>query len=344
MSDLVNGISIVICSYNGKKNLSPTLEHIAAQKNIESIPVELLLIDNASTDNTSAFAAEKWKELNSNLSFRIISEPKSGKAYASRTGFDAAKFAFILVCDDDNWLCDSYVKKAYDIMVADSSIGALGGKGVPAFEAQKPEWFDRHEILFAIGEQGNNGNIVGKQNLWGAGMIFKKEIWNKLNALDYKFFLNEQRKGNANWGGDDSELCEMIRMFGYKLWVDNSLTFQHYMPANRMTAEYVKSRFYGLGRSRLYLQAYTYCRTYKTMPGQHLKYPLWLDKWLHKTKDYVLQLPKYFFFEKEKLDEDHLKFLALRGEIAELWRIKNKYPEVFKYILELQEKVTALKK
>jgi glycosyltransferase involved in cell wall biosynthesis len=331
MSNPPNGVSIVICTYNGRKNLSPTLEHIALQKESSSIPVELLIIDNASTDNTSEFVSEKWASLHTNIPLRIIDEPRAGKAYASRTGFSAAQFAFIIVCDDDNWLCDSYVKDAYNIMSANTDIGALGGKGVPVFEAQKPEWFDKHEILFAIGNQGKD------ENLWGAGMVFRKEIWDTLTALDYKFFLNEKRSGSENWGGDDTELCEMIRMLGYKICVNNTMTFKHYMPQNRMTVAYVRS-------ARLYLQAYLYCRTHNNIPGEHLKYPLWLDKWVHKTKDYLKQLPKYIFYKGEKLDDDHLKFLALKGEIAELWRIKSKYNDVFTYIFEMQKKIAALKK
>lgn len=346
MSALEKGVSIVICTYNGKKNLAPTLEHIAAQKNVASIPVELLIIDNASTDNTTAFAQEKWKTLNSSIPLRIIQEPQSGKAYASRKGFNAAKHEFILVCDDDNWLCDSYVQHAYEIMTANPSIGVLGGTGIPVFEKQKPEWFDKYEVVFAVGKQGGgSGDVTDKVNaLWGAGMVFRKEAWNKLNELNYRFFLNAQRTGKTNWGGDDSELCEMIRMLGYRIWVEDDLTFKHYMPQNRMTAAYIKSRFYGLGRSRLYLQAYMHCRTHKTMPGQHLNYPLWFDKWIFRTKDYLKQLPNYIFYKDEKLDDEHLKFLALKGEIAELWRIKNKYTDVFSYILGMQEKINLLKK
>jgi len=345
MKEDLAGISIVICTYNGKGKLAPTLQHIAAQKGTENIPVEVLLIDNASTDGTAQFAHNTWQTLNTTIPLTVISEPKAGKANASITGFNVAQYRFILVCDDDNWLCADYVKKAFDIMTSSKTIGVLGGRSEPVFEGTEPEWFNRYARLFAAGPQSTkNGDVTDEIDfLWGAGMVFRKIVWTKLQQINYTFFLNETREGNSNWGGDDVELFEMIRMFGYRIWYDDSLTFKHYTPAGRATYAYLKSRYYGQGRSRVYLQAYLYCRTHDQMPANHLKYPLWLDKWQYKMRQYLKEWPSHLFESKTKVSDEYLKFIALRGELHELMLLKGNYNKVFEKILAIKKVINGQK-
>lgn len=335
------GVSIVICTYNGKKNLGPTLEHLARQKQISDIKVELLVIDNASTDGTSEFAAKHWQILNSPFDLRIVSEIKPGKGNASVTGFNASTNSFILVCDDDNWLHEDYLRKAYDVMIQNPQIGALGGKGEAVFETTEPNWFKKNEHIFAVGKQFSKS---GKQHgyLWGAGMVFRKEIWDNLTQLEYAFFLNEKREGNLNWGGDDSELCAMVTLMGYDIYYDDALSYQHYIPAKRASTDYLTSRYFGLGRSRIYVQAYDYCKTHHHPPGEHLKYPLWIDRYIHQTKLRLSMLPKVLFKQQEEANPEVLQYIALKGELYELWRIKNGYSDIFKKILAFKKAIENL--
>ena len=337
------GVSIVICTYNGKTNLSPTLEHIAAQQKINDVAVELLLIDNASTDGTTEFVQSKWATLQTSIALRIIQEPKPGKGNASVTGFNACKYEVIIVCDDDNYLCADYVKRAYDLMCANKNIGVMGGKSEPIFEDTKPVWFYAQQHIFAVGEQfDTNGKNVGF--LWGAGMVFRKTAWDTLQQLHYTFFLNEQRSGKLNWGGDDTELCEMITVLGYDLWYDNTLVLQHYMPKQRMTKEYLHSRYFGIGRSRIYTHAYVHCRLSNEVPKKELKYALWLDRYIHKTKERLQILPHIILKMSEEANQDVLNYISLKGELMELWRIKNNYTAVFRKILEIKKRIAELKK
>lgn len=344
MSGAAQGISIVICTYNGKKNLLPTLTHIAAQKGIENFPVELIIVDNASKDGTYEYVRDTWPTLQSSISLVLLQQPIPGKAFATRMGFDNCRYSYILVCDDDNWLCDTYLQQAYNIMSADDTIGILGGKGEAVFEESKPDWFDKYENIFAVGKQyPESGDVTNKvYTLWGAGMVIKKEAWDKLLSIGYEFLLNEKRDKKGNWGGDDSELCLMIVNMGYKMWVENNMSYKHFMPQNRMNLQYLKSRFFGLGRSRLYTHVYLVCRYHKKSPQDKLKYPLWLDRWLHKTKLYLKLLPKFMFTSNDSVSDEEADFLGLKGELYELWSLKRKYNDVFTFVLNMQAKIAVL--
>lgn len=55
-SEIRAGVSIVICCYNSASRLPETLQHIAEQEVAANISWEVIVVDNASTDNTQEIA------------------------------------------------------------------------------------------------------------------------------------------------------------------------------------------------------------------------------------------------------------------------------------------------
>ena len=345
MSDVSAGVSIVICTYNGKSKLGATLAHIAAQRGVENILIEVLVIDNGSTDGTREFAKQTWEMLNSEIPLQVIEETRPGKTNASKTGFSASRYNLIILCDDDNWLCEDYVNKAFHIMSANSLVGVLGGRGIAQFESVEPEWFARHMRLFAVGQQSlTQGDVTESIDFfYGAGMVFRKQAWNNLLKIKYSFFLNYEPGGAGNWGGEDIELFEMIRMMGYRVWYDDSLTFKHFMPTGRITYEYLKNKFYGVGRIRLYTRAFLYCAKHNEVPSKHFKYPLWLDRWQYQMRQYIKQWPRYLFQSQTQVSDEYLKFIALKGELHELMLLKENYNRIFEKTLAVKKQLTAVR-
>ena len=79
------GISIILCTYNGKSRLEPTLRHLALQRH--NIPCELIVVDNASVDGTKEFADTWWhKNGTKNILYRSVRQPDNlgSQQYASR--------------------------------------------------------------------------------------------------------------------------------------------------------------------------------------------------------------------------------------------------------------------
>lgn len=50
------GFSVIICCYNAVTRLKPTLEHIAGLKVPDGWAAELIIVDNNSSDDTTAYA------------------------------------------------------------------------------------------------------------------------------------------------------------------------------------------------------------------------------------------------------------------------------------------------
>jgi glycosyltransferase involved in cell wall biosynthesis len=236
---LPNGISVVICTYNGVARLQPTLEAIFTQKVDASIPWELIIIDNASTDGTTAFCQSLIDQYQFNDITRIIFEPKQGCNYSRLRGLNETNYKWLLFCDDDNHLFPDYIQKGWDILQQNESIGVLGGQGVALFESEKPSWFEQYCRSFAIGPQAKKeGQLQNRfTKLYSAGSFFRKE------AL--MFYYNQHfstimvgPKGNELTRGEDTEWCFLIQLVGYDLWYSSDLKFYHFMTNGRMTWEY----------------------------------------------------------------------------------------------------------
>lgn len=251
------GVSIIICTFNGKQRLSATLKHLAKQE--YDCEAEVILIDNASTDGTKAFADEWW-DLNGSgeLEYRSYIQPIPGKSYAQELGYDKARYEYLLICDDDNWLNPHYVQTAFEIMNSNAYIGALGGWCEAVFEKEKPHWFDKYARFFAVSRQGDEtGDITNKKGcLYGAGMVIRKSQWEYLNQLGFKPLLT-CRKGNSLSSGGDTEYSYVLRLLGYKIWFDERLYFKHFMPQGRLNLDYVKRIRKAISESNFVVSAYT---------------------------------------------------------------------------------------
>src|SRR5581483_7114235 len=100
----MNGVSLVICTYNGVERLEPTLHSIFAQKVSSAVSWEVIIIDNASTDNTNNFCLNLKEKEGFGGDFRVVLEEHQGAAYARARALKEAKYSWLLFCDDDNHL------------------------------------------------------------------------------------------------------------------------------------------------------------------------------------------------------------------------------------------------
>jgi dolichyl-phosphate beta-glucosyltransferase len=91
-------ISIVIPAYNEAQRLSASLASIQVYIETKPWPVEVLIVDDGSTDATAAIVEElavRWPAL------RLIRAPHRGKGAALSTGMLAATGSYIAIADAD---------------------------------------------------------------------------------------------------------------------------------------------------------------------------------------------------------------------------------------------------
>jgi glycosyltransferase involved in cell wall biosynthesis len=233
------GVSVVICTYNGAARLPQTLAHLAAQENTDAVAWEVLLVDNASTDDTVGVARRCWPA-DAPVPLRVVNEPQIGLSHARIKGFAEARYEIVSFIDDDNWVAGDWISRVSEIMSSDPTLGALNGLNYPVFEIEPPAWFERFQEIYAVFTEENLARLNGMPyGLFGAGLNVRKTAWVELKRANFEFNLSDVAGAKLSRGGD-SELTFAIREAGWKLAFDPALRLQHFLPANRLNWTYLR--------------------------------------------------------------------------------------------------------
>ncbi len=240
MTTFTNGVSVLVCSYNGSKRITETLHYLASQIVSPEIPWEIIVIDNASTDNFCEVATKAWKSFCSSISFLIISELTPGKENAIERGFAESRYEYVIICDDDNWLSPEYVQNAYILMKNNPLIGMAGGRGIPYCQTDPPEWFYDYMNYYAVGEQNpHTGEVTTTKGfLWGAGAIINKQAYYTLKQANFQRIITYRAYPRFS-RAEDIELCLAIKLAGYLIWYDSKLEYQHYISSDKLEWRYL---------------------------------------------------------------------------------------------------------
>lgn len=112
-------VSVVIPAYNEETKLPQCLAAFTAQQTTHSI--EVIVVDNASTDNTSA-VADDWSD---RLTIQVISEPRRTRGAARRAGFAETDAAIVLSTDADTVVPANWVESLVGCLLRNPEAAAV---------------------------------------------------------------------------------------------------------------------------------------------------------------------------------------------------------------------------
>ena len=317
------GISVIICVYNGSERIIPTLKSLWNQNIPSGLPCELIIVDNASTDSTSAIAKEFWEDRGSPFPASFIYEPKPGKANALVLGYNKAKYELMLVCDDDNWLQPDYFKIVTELYTAHPDIALLGGYGKAQFNSgEKPKWFDYWQNCYVCGKHHLKNGFLNSSDfsIWGAGSVLRKSIWKFLVSSGFTFF-NSITGGKAM--SEDAELSMAITFTGHKLYFDERLWFTHDLSGGRITWDNLIEQQSWNGKTNAILYMYqmafdhtalTNFKIHVLFGGKIIGLSWHLAKSLLKPKNYPRSVFFYHIIKELITNSKNYKRLALESE------------------------------
>ncbi|MBL7873751.1 MAG: glycosyltransferase family 2 protein [Cyclobacteriaceae bacterium] len=258
----MNGVSVIICCYNSASRLANTLQHLALQEVPVDLPWEVIIVNNASTDDTAAVALREWNRHSTRATFQVVDEPVSGLSSARSRGVAVARFEYFIFCDDDNWLASNFVQCAFDTMTRHPQVGAACGTGVPATEGELPVWFEKYQGGYAVGRPAEqSGDVSHLRALTGAALVSRKTLFEKAYAIHPALLTD--RKGSAMTSGGDSEYTMRLLLMGYSLYFDDRLSFTHFIPSFRLTETYRDQLFKGFRSAAPVLELYLFQITVK---------------------------------------------------------------------------------
>jgi glycosyltransferase involved in cell wall biosynthesis len=115
-------ISFVIPAYNEEHYVADCLDAILAQKDGAPCPLEIIVVNNASTDGTEAVVRRY-----TDRGVTLVNEPEKGLVHARRAGYDAATGDIIANVDADTRITPGWIDKVYRAFSGDPKLVALSG-------------------------------------------------------------------------------------------------------------------------------------------------------------------------------------------------------------------------
>jgi glycosyltransferase involved in cell wall biosynthesis len=322
-------VSVVLCCHNSAKRLPETLDHLGAQEIPPGLQWEILVVDNASSDGTVNLIAE-FARKNPQLKVRVVNEPQLGQSYARQCGMAQARSEAVLFVDDDNWLASNYVALVAETLGKNPAVSALGGMSSAQCEGPEPSWLARYGGWYAVTGPADAQPVLREEPfLWTAGAAYRRETFDRVKSLKLPFLISG-RRGNTLDGGEDVELCELIKLAGGKMYRHTGLHFRHYLPAGRLSWDYLRRLRYAAGCVSVKLDAYRSLGPRSIWPKRIVR------SWWAQIANVCLQITRYQLsmwlpFQSTILRDDRVLHLdTYRGRLSALWSYRREYGEMVK--------------
>ena len=233
-------LSLAICTHNPKVDV---LERTLRSLQKQTLPLdqwELLLVDNASTNNVVETVNLAWHP-----HARVVQETRIGLTMARLRGIQEAKAELILFVDDDNELAPDYLNNLVQIAAKHSILGVIGaGRIIPEFEESPDPRLLPYTPMLALREVAESyWSNDPKDGIlpWGAGMAVRREVADRYHAMILADPEKQRldRAGNTlNSCGDDEfswVACEM----GFGKGIFTELSLVHLIGRSRVQKEYL---------------------------------------------------------------------------------------------------------
>lgn len=203
-------ITVIVPAFNEEKLIRACLDSLAAQS---SLPDEILVVDNASTDRTAAIV-ETFIAEHPALNVRLIHEEKKGCHHARETGWRAAQGDVIVHVDADETFPPDWMAKIRAALQKHPDTAAMGGT-IRFQNAPFVVWLTQvlYNLLYPRIVQWTKGFPY----LCGGMTICKREVFEAIDG--YRNKPDDQL--------DDYYLSSQAHARGYKLRYEPQIYAYH---------------------------------------------------------------------------------------------------------------------
>jgi glycosyltransferase involved in cell wall biosynthesis len=242
-------VSVVICT----RNRAPLLRRALASVVAQSLPrdlFEIVVVDNGSTDETAAVAAE----FADGADLRYLREDRIGLCVARNSGWQAARGHIVAYFDDDAVARPGWLSAVHDGFAGADRVGVIGGRVHPIWEASRPSWLaDEIAGSLTIVDWGPAAKILpdlGREWLVGANMAVPRSLLAEIGG----FHPWLDRVGNNLLSSGDVFLQKELVRRGYHCLYLPAMAVDHLVPEGRLNRRWFLRRFYWQGVSDAVMQ------------------------------------------------------------------------------------------
>lgn len=243
-------ITIVICTYNGSKYIKEVLDSIIVQEKLGEHVERILIVDNASKDNTKEII-QKY-ELSHPI-VQYIYEEKPGLSHARKHAVKA-KTEWVTYLDDDNILPSNWLLSTIKFIDNHNEVGVFNSASIAEIryemiEKEKQVFNYIYPFLACTHKnyrEYKSGYESAIKGPFGAGMTLKTEPLREY--LNSGWTSNVGRKGETLSSGEDGEIARYVLNKGYKYGYNHNNYLFHIIPRSRVQPEYSDRLIEGLNK------------------------------------------------------------------------------------------------
>lgn len=175
-ADLTQRISVIVCAHNEAQFIRPCLHSLLAQSRV---PDEILVINNASTDETAAVARQV-------PGVRVVDEPRKGLVVARETGRREARGDILVYVDADCRAPLRWLERVERRFAAAAGLIALSGP----YRFYDWDWWGRtliraYDFTLAPATQLLVKHILGIGTiLYGGNFAVRREALERIGGFD----------------------------------------------------------------------------------------------------------------------------------------------------------------
>jgi GT2 family glycosyltransferase len=165
-------VSAVILAYNRRPEVLYTINKLKELQPTLPFEMEIIVVDNASTDNTSIEVTQVYPDVH------LITRDKNNGVAGWNDGFKAAKGDYFLVLDDDSHIYSGFTE-SIQYLDANPDVGILALhikdpdlKGDDNLDS-RDAWKDKEEVVGFI----------------GCGAIIRRELYEKIGGFSEWVFI-----------------------------------------------------------------------------------------------------------------------------------------------------------
>lgn len=225
----MSSASVIVCTRNRSELLEGCLTSIADER--PTVEWELIVVDNASTDDTAAVVA-RCAERSGDLRVEYLVEEQLGLSHARNRGVAAAQGDYLLFTDDDVIVQPGWID-ALCAAFAEPDVAAVAGRIAPRWPTPPPRWLSgRHTSILALTDFGDDPReLTADEVPVGANMAIRASVLGRSSA---PFDTRLGHRGSTYFAYEEFEVFRQLRAAGRLVYRPDAVVLHRILP-ERMT-------------------------------------------------------------------------------------------------------------
>lgn len=216
-------VSVVVVTYNNLKLTQECLESLLLYSQYKNL--ELIVVDNNSSDDTPAFLTE-WAEGNASRKI-VLNDDNLGFAAANNQGLLLATGDYLVLLNNDTYVTPGWVRTLMNHMKRDTALGLLGPvtNNIGNEARVEIDYTDMPSMLERSAEytRAHVGQLYPLRTAAFFCVMMPRAVFEKVGLLDEDF-------GRGFF--EDDDYCRRVEQEGYRIACADDVFIHHHLSAS----------------------------------------------------------------------------------------------------------------